>query len=490
MSSRAPIAWLLVTGPWCVQAQTTPPPAEMTTRSEAATFRARTNEVEVPVVVRDGKGRTVAGLGEADFRLFDRGKPQPISRVTALNRDPESSGQPERFTVYVLSDVGAWEVRFREAAIHHMQTALTAEDRAAIVSTSGRYALDFTDDPARLVETLRRFYLAQTLPTHPGMTIEEISNILQDLGRQTLEALRNAVRRLTIMPGQRRIVLASPGFLTTDFVIPSTPPVILHVNLRAELEQVLQEAIRARVVINCIQPQGLTTPIDYTGFGIALRMALGELSQGTSGIFFKDDNDLEEGLRRMVTLPEHSYILTFSPQNLKFDGSFHELKVTLPGRGALDIQARAGYLAPRKLDDPVETAREEIREALFSRDEIDELPSDLHPGFLRLSAEKARVNLQVHIGLGTLHFRKADGRNSAELTVVAGLFDRNGVYTGGKQMEVELHLKDENFDRWMRNGIKFACSLDSAPGSYRVRLVVRDSEGRAMAAHNAAVEIP
>jgi VWFA-related protein len=462
----------------------------MTTRSEPATFRARTNEVEVPVVARDGKGRAVGGLRDTDFRLFDRGKRQTISRVTALNRGTESSGEPERFTVYVLADVGGWEIRFREAAIHHMQTALTPEDRAAILSTSGRYALDFTDHPAKLVETLRRFQLSQFVPTHPRMSVEEISNLLQNLGGQTLEALRNAVRRLSAMPGQRRVVLASPGFLTSDLVLPIIPPISFHVMLRPEMENVLAEAIRARVVINCLQPEGLTTPIDILGIRTALQRALGELSQGTGGIFFKDNNDLEEGLRRMVTIPEHSYILAFSPQNLKYDGGFHELKVTVPGRKGVDIQARAGYLAPRRLDDPVETAREEIREALFSRDEIDELPSDLHSGFMRLSAEKARVNLQIHVGLGPLHFRKADGRNSAELTVMAGLFDRNGGYAGGRQIEVELHLKDENFEQWMRNGIKFGCSLDAAPGSYRVRLVVRDSEGRAMAAHNAAVEIP
>jgi len=38
-------------------------------------------------------------------------------------------------------------------------------------------------------------------------------------------------------------------------------------------------------------------------------------------------------------------------------------------------------------------------------------------------------------------------------------------------------------------GIKIGCNLDAAPGSYLVRMVVRDSDGRGMAAHNGTVNI-
>jgi len=97
--------------------------------------------------------------------------------------------------------------------------------------------------------------------------------------------------------------------------------------------------------------------------------------------------------------------------------------------------------------------------------------------------------MQVHVGLGPLHFKKADGRNNADLTVVVGLFDNNGIYVSGKSTGVELRLKGENLAQSMRDGIKLGCSLDTAPGSYLVRIVARDSEGRAMAAHNGTVNI-
>src|SRR5580698_247409 len=56
---------------------------EMTTHEEQATFRSRVDLVLIPVVIRDGKGKPVSGLKKEDFQLFDRGKPQTISRFSA-----------------------------------------------------------------------------------------------------------------------------------------------------------------------------------------------------------------------------------------------------------------------------------------------------------------------------------------------------------------------------------------------------------------------
>src|ERR1022692_3880617 len=49
-----------------------PPPPPNTLRSEVKL-------VEVPVVVRDGKGRAIAGLKQSDFQVFDLGKEQTIT---------------------------------------------------------------------------------------------------------------------------------------------------------------------------------------------------------------------------------------------------------------------------------------------------------------------------------------------------------------------------------------------------------------------------
>src|SRR5207248_6423291 len=91
----------------------------------------------------------------------------------------------------------------------------------------------------------------------------------------------------------------------------------------------------------------------------------------------------------------------------------------------------------------LETAKEEIREALFSREELHELPVELHSQFFKPGNETARVTVLARVELKSLKFRKADDRNRNDLTIVSALFDRNGNYVTGNQKTVEMRLKDE-----------------------------------------------
>jgi hypothetical protein len=96
----------------------------------------------------------------------------------------------------------------------------------------------------------------------------------------------------------------------------------------------------------------------------------------------------------------------------------------------------------------------------------------------------------MRVDVRHLRFRKEDGRNRDDLTVVSGLFDRNGNYVIGNQKRIEMRLRDETLDHRLGSGIALRTSFDVKPGSYMIRLVVRDDEGQLMAAENGAVEIP
>ncbi len=75
---------------------------------------------------------------------------------------------------------------------------------------------------------------------------------------------------------------------------------------------------------------------------------LEELADGTGGIFFHNNNDIDEGFKRVAASPEYSYTLAFSPHDVKFDGRFHKLKVEVNDGSNLTVQARKGYYAPKK----------------------------------------------------------------------------------------------------------------------------------------------
>jgi hypothetical protein len=312
-----------------------------------------------------------------------------------------------------------------------------------------------------------------------------------------LDVLRNLVKRIAVMPGQRTVVLASPGFLTL-------------IGSKDEETVIIDRAIRANVVINSLDVRGLAAEVPdiskSAGLGgralayaqsmeheefMAQSDVMAELSDGTGGTFYHNSNDLDTGFQRVAGVPEYLYILGFSPQDLKMDGSVHGLKVTLAQNPHhYELDARRNYTAPKSISDPVEIAKEEIRVALFSRDELREFPVELHTEYFKTGPETARLSVVAHIDLKTLKFKKEDGRNHDDLTVMAGLFDHNGNYISGTQKAVNLRLLDANMSRWLRSGITVPASFDVKPGAYVLRLVVRDAGGPLMSAQNGVVEIP
>jgi hypothetical protein len=89
-----------------------------------------------------------------------------------------------------------------------------------------------------------------------------------------------------------------------------------------------------------------------------------------------------------------------------------------------------------------------------------------------------------------IHYRKVDGRNTNELTVVSALFNRNGVFVQAMQKNLTMRWKDATLESKLASGITLKTNFDVKPGSYLVRLVVRDKEGQLMSAENGAIEIP
>ncbi|MGB6834978.1 MAG: VWA domain-containing protein [Candidatus Acidiferrum sp.] len=453
---------------------------------------------------------------------------------------------PQRFVALVFDDqhLNISDAMFVRNAANKFFSALAASDRIGIYSTSGQFTVEFTSDREQL-----RKALLQIVPRSPTAGIHDcpdISYYMADLiqNREDTQALAVAtedavqcafqgdetqklaaaslaqstsmtvlgredssteyayrhmediMRRLASMPGQRVMVFVSPGF------IPST--------LQVETSALVDRATKANIVINTIDARGLYTPDmgdisdpyrdppNLIGVKDSYRVAgqsaqediLGQLADGTGGTFFHNRNDVDEGLREAGAAPPITYLLGFSPQNLKLDGSLHTLKVSFAHKTNYKIQARHGYFAPRHVVDPIEAAKQEIQEALFSQDEIRDLPVDLHTQFFKTTSDQARLAVITHVDISAVHFRKADGRTRDDLTVATAIFDENGNYVTGGEKIIEMKLLDPTYDRLIRSGLNLKSSFDVKPGSYLVRQVVRDSEGAQLAARNGAVVIP
>jgi VWFA-related protein len=461
---------------------------------------------------------------------------------------PAVATLPQRFVSLLFDDLhlSMEDANYDRVAASKIFDAMAASDRVGIYTTSGQFAQEFTSDREVLKKALNQIIprpLADsTLHDCPDLSYYQADLIANKQDSQALAVaaeeavqcafngdetklasarvlalgaamrtvssgdassdytyrhMEDALRRLSAMPGQRKLVFISPGFILSTLLL--------------ERVDIIDRANRAGIVIDTLDARGLYTPdlggdiaspsVDTyktAGFKTSYRVQaqfaqeeiLNDLASGTGGTFYHNRNDIDVALREAVAAPVASYLLGFSPQNLKLNGSFHTLKVALTSKQKFSIQARRGYYAPRTAKDPAQTAKEEIQEAVFSQEEIRDLPVDLQTQFFRKDQAQARLSVLAHVDLKSIKFRKFEGRNHDDLTLATVIFDENGNYVTGGEKILEMKLLDSTLDRLDRSGITVKSSFDVKPGSYLVRLVVRDKEGEMMAARNGAVVIP
>ena len=414
------------------------PQAEVSVQDTTTPFKLRVNLVQVHVVVRGDGDKPVNGLHKEDFQLYDNGKLQTISTFaiendqsrkerteaalkTQVNNEENttqvSGAAPERFIALTFDDkhLLTSDVALLTKAADGFIDSIGPADRLGIFTTSGLLIQDFTRDKEllkqKVLKVMSRVRVnwvsygmavsvkqeSQPEPSIPQLptSVMTSSNSLIEEGdadiRIELEELGNTVRLLGSKPGERVLLLTSPGF-------------VLPVSLRYLFFLLVDHASQSDVVINTLDARALYTPdllgdISQPGsdppqtVGQAASARLEEqfeqqfllmdFAYGTGGRFFRNSNDLEGGLKQLGNAPEVSYVLGFSPQNSKLDGHFHTIKVTVTGKPKYAIQARRGYFAPKKADDPREAATQEIQEAVLSQNEIFDLPMSLQTQYFQ-----------------------------------------------------------------------------------------------------------
>jgi VWFA-related protein len=346
----------------------------------------------------------------------------------------------------------------------------------------------------------------------------------QTQSRQSLRVLLDLVRRLGLLPGQRSVLWLSQGFLTFD--------------LHSDLNELTDRALREHVVISALDSRGLWVDIQGgeaaehntlpmgppprapeagiprgSGSGSAVgatyapsmsaslaayretgremhQDVMAQVSHATGGVFIRNTNDYDGGFRKAGALPEFSYLLAFSPQNLKYDGKFHKLKVELvKGRG-LSVQARKGYFAPGKQTTPEEGANGQIREAVFSPTPLQDLPLEMQTQARKIGPHEVEITVEARLDIRALPFRREGDRNINKIIFTVALFDTDGKFVSGKQQERELTLDDTTLANLQKSGIDFQARILVAPRTYTVRVVARDSQNGAMAALSRSVEVP
>jgi hypothetical protein len=301
----------------------------------------------------------------------------------------------------------------------------------------------------------------------------DISNL-----RAMSRSLAELVTLLREIKGEKQFVFLSEGF---DSVLLSDALALGF----------LQELLRG------IRNSGWTVyAVDVAGIPEARQRgysadALLYLAKETGGDLQENFNDLSQATARVLRRTGASYVLSFQPQDLEWDGEYHEIEVRLanPLRGAR-IFHRPGYYAPEPIRDRLLSEwRVDTAEMVLTAEEVDELQIATLVQPLGFEGGRWRVPVVVDLPWADLSPERKRGRHKSALEIQAFALDGDwqvqGFFASGFQLdleELEGYLED--------GGVRFFGELSLPPGDYQLRLLVRNLRSGEVAVSTTPLSVP
>jgi VWFA-related protein len=496
-------------------------------------FRTDVEAVEIDVRVLDDRGQPVPGLTAGDFEVFEEDVRQDIRAFTTMHVPvvprPRTAGvEPDtqtnrvpfdgRIYVFVLDDLHTHPLRStraKAAVRQFLDRYLAANDRAAIVTTSGRAesTQELTASRPALLQAVDAFHGRKLRSS----TLDRLGEYyrLRDAGelkdrqrindpyeqervhqaRRSLTSLRDVARWLDTVPARRKaLIFVSEGI---DYDLTNLIDNRFASGLLADVQDAIAGAVRSNTSIYSVDPRGLggieeetievsglpddTTDVGPSAFMAALRMtqdSLRVLAEQTGGFALVNTNDLAGAFGRLVRENSEYYVLAYQPANTRRDGRYRriEVKVKRPG---MRVVTRDGYYARKdgeRASDVSVPGPAAMRALLDSPLPVAGLPLDTTVKAFRGGKGKASVLITAEIGPEfTLAEKSGLFQGRVDLTTIA--VGMNGKIAASDHRGIDLNLRPATRENVLRHGIRTTARLELAPGRYQLRIAARDTGG-------------
>jgi VWFA-related protein len=256
-----------------------------------------------------------------------------------------------------------------------------------------------------------------------------------------------------------------------------------------DVERMLEEFRRADCVIQAVDIGGLRAGAELGNRRSGGKDSLLQMARGTGGELYENLNDLSSAMDRMLKKTSVTYVLAFQPEKLKFDGSYHKLRVELKDAKGVKVVHRPGYYAPKPYAErnPFERLLE-ASSRVTSGEEAGPLGVSVLAAPFRLSGtDTSYVPVVVEVDGSGLLAGMQPGTLPAEVYVYA--FDAAGAIPDFLTQTLGLDLaKVEPILK--QSGLKFFGHLDLPPGSYSLRVLVRNGATGTYGLRVSALEVP
>ena len=219
------------------------------------------------------------------------------------------------------------------------------------------------------------------------------------------------------------------------------------------------------------------------------RASLSMMANDTGGEMFANFGDLGDAMSEMLERTSVTYLLAFQPENLKYDGKFNKLRVRLKNapRGT-QVVHRPGYYAPKPYEqtNPLERALDSAQQVMggVESGEID--ASVLAAGF---AADSGKAYAPVLIEARGVDLIGGLEQGTVPLQVYAYALDEHGIVRDFFVRAMGLDLAQAGA-ALRQTGLKYWGHFDLDPGSYSVRVLIRNDATGHRALTTALLEVP
>jgi VWFA-related protein len=262
-----------------------------------------------------------------------------------------------------------------------------------------------------------------------------------------------------------------------------------NTSLQGTITRMLDEFRRADCVIQAVDIGGLRAGNDErprpSGEGSLFYMA-----NETGGELFKDANNLRDPLEKMLERTSVTYLLTFERSDLKTDGAYHHLRVKAKLPPGAKLTHRTGYYAPRPFQqlDPLEKnllASDGIASAAPKRD----VQLNVLAAAFRATPSKGYVPIIVEAGGPSL--LTGEKGKKLDLEIYAYASDQKGQMRSFFNRRLALDLsKGKGRQAMEEGGVKYYGHFDLEPGTYQIRVLVRNAVTGRTGVQSVAVTVP
>ena len=329
----------------------------------------------------------------------------------------------------------------------------------------------------------------------------------------TLGALKYIVTGMSELPGRKSVILFSDGFslYETDENGNKVGGEVIDF-----LQQLVDLANRSAVVFYTIDARGL----QYTGFTAADNISdtspdamnalsqdrrdqlfdtqegLSFLAEETGGLAIKNNNDLANGVRKVLN-DQSYYLIGYDPNDDSFDAvkrRYNKLDVRVL-RKDTKVRFRSGFFnVADRAEKPVSTLPPvaQIETALVSPFAVNDINVRLNALFGGEQKSGAFVRSLLHIDTKDLKFTdEKDGTKKAVIDVLAMSFGDNGQIVDRLAKNYALILKPDAYRKALADGIlyQFAFPVKKA-GAYQYRVAIRDTHNSRIGTASQFIEVP